>query len=241
MLLSGRGRYPKGPPPITSAVAIRGRPVSLGNFMTQVPTEAMRGAVRAKATHKGPTPTKAKPGIGVVHRALRAATRSDHALIDRMLLPLDLSRAEDYRIFLNIHFAALVTLQMDWRPQDREDFEHMRRCAQADLSTLGCATAGLPMPPCTPPSPSKGLGVAYVIRGSRQGAALLRRGVAGNLPTLYLDFAPALSWGEFLVQLESIADDLTGRDDAIRAARSAFNTFAAEFTRLRRVISTPFS
>jgi heme oxygenase len=175
----------------------------------------------------------------MMHRTLRAATRDDHALIDRMLLRFDLNRAEDYGIFLNIHFAALVTFQADWRLQDDEDFARMLRCLQADLETLGYTTTASQVPSRGPTSPSAGLGIGYVVRGSRLGAAVLRRGVVGELPTSYLDFVPALSWAAFLLELESIADDPTGRNEATRAARSTFNAFATEFTRLQSIVSMP--
>jgi heme oxygenase (biliverdin-IX-beta and delta-forming) len=155
-----------------------------------------------------------------------------------MLSRFDLKRAEDYRAFLNIHFAALVILKADWRLQDREDFTQMLGCVREDLETLGCTPTVSPILDCTPASHSRGLGISYVVRGSRLGAMILRRGVGANLPTSYLDFAPALSWAAFLSELESIAEDPNGTDEAIRAARSTFNMFATEFTRLQSVIST---
>jgi heme oxygenase len=206
--------------------------------MTEVPIEALRGLVGAKEVQCGAATPKAKPVIGIVHRALRAATRNDHAWIDRMLLPFNLNRTEDYRTFLNIHFAALVTLQADWRLQDCEDFERMLRCVQGDLDTLGCTTIASQIPHNTPVSAPKGLGIAYVVRGSRLGAAVLRRAIVSDLPTSYLDFVPALSWAEFLVELESIAGDTGGRDDATRSARRTFNAFATEFKRLHGETAT---
>jgi len=196
--------------------------------MTQVPIESMYGSVRAKDLR--PARPRATTKIGSVHQALRAATRDDHASIDRMLLSFDLSKAEDYRIFLSIHAAALVTIQTDWRLQDSDDFERMLRCVRADLKTLGCAVTTPPSSP-RPSSLAKGLGIAYVVRGSRLGAAVLRRGVVGNLPTSYLDFVPSLSWALFLTELEPLADDPNGKDEAIGAARGIFNTFVTEFTR----------
>jgi heme oxygenase len=200
--------------------------------MTEVPIEALGGLVRAQEVLPGAATPKAKPAIGIVHRALRAATRNDHAWIDRMLLPFNLNRTEDYRTFLNIHFAALVTLQADWRQQDCEDFEQMLRRVQGDLDTLGCTTIASRIPHGTPVSTPKGLGIAYVVRGSRLGSAVLRRAIVSDLPTSYLDFVPVLSWAEFLVELESIAGDADGRDDAIRSARSTFNVFVTEFKRI---------
>jgi heme oxygenase len=207
--------------------------------MTQVSIEAMGGAVPAKKVPKGQSAPIAKPVIGIVHRTLRSATRNDHASIDRMLLRFDLNRADDYRIFLNIHFTSLVALRADWRLQDGEDFAHMLGCLQADLETLGCKTPALPMLSPRPTNPAKALGVGYVVRGSRLGAAALRRGVVGELPTSYLDFIPRLSWAGFLMQLEFIADDPNGRNEATRAAISTFNTFATEFKRFQDSTSIP--
>jgi heme oxygenase len=198
--------------------------------MTPVPIEAIADAVGVKDVA---APRKAKPAVGIVHRTLRAATRNDHALIDRMLLPFALSRVDDYRMFLGFHFAALVSLRADWRVEDSEDFEQMLRCVEADLKTLGRAPPPVPVPLRTPATASTGLGIAYVVRGSRLGGAVLRRSVTGDLPTSYLDFVPALSWAQFLPQLESIVGDANARDDATRAARAAFNTFYKEFMRLQ--------
>jgi heme oxygenase len=207
--------------------------------MIQVPIEAMGGSDRVKEDPKGSATRKGKPAFGMVHRALRAATLSDHASIDRMLLQFDLNRPDDYTVFLNIHFAALVTLQADWRAQDVEDFARMLRCLQADLASLGCPTTTLPAVPPTPMNRSNaGWGVAYVVRGSRLGAAVLRRGVVSDLPTSYLDFVPVLPWGEFLLGLESIAGDSSGVDEATRAARRAFKAFVTEFERLKGVVTT---
>lgn len=175
---------------------------------------------------------------GSVHAALRVATRGDHASIDRMLLPLDLSQADEYRMFLKLHFAALVFLRTDWRPQDGEDFAGLLQSLRADLKTLGCATTVPPMLSRTPTSSFQGLGISYVVRGSRLGAAVLRRGVAAEFPTAYLDFVPRLSWASFLSELESISNDADGRDQVTRAAQSTFGIFAAEFTRLQDAVST---
>jgi heme oxygenase len=175
---------------------------------------------------------------GAVHRMLRAATRDDHASIDRMLLPFDLHQTEDYRNFLNIHFAALSVLRSDWRTQDSADFGQLLHCAQTDLAILG-AQATVPTLTDAPTNPAVGLGIGYVIRGSRRGAEILRRDVGVGLPTAYLDFVPTLSWAAFLVELESLDDAPEGNELAARAARVAFGVFAAEFAKCRGVTSIP--
>jgi heme oxygenase len=199
--------------------------------MTEGHLKAPNGAVRAEEGDNRPSSARLKPAIGALHRALRAATRNDHASIDRMLLAFDLKRPEDYRLFLTIHLEALLALRGAWRQQDSEDFEKMLRCLDTDLGTSGAPRQAMPLQTCRPASIGAGLGVAYVIRGSRLGAAVLRRGVAKTLATAYLDYVPTLSWAEFLVQLDSTAADSNGTAEAIRAARSTFNVFVAKFLR----------
>ena len=207
--------------------------------MTQDPTRAVSEPVHAQQTPKVPTPRKVKPPVGAVHRLLRTATREDHASIDRMLLRFDLNRLEDYRIFLTIHLAALSALQAEWRPEDDADFSRMLDCLRADLKALGWTTATPPASGHAPVSAPRGLGIAYVIRGSRLGGAVLRRDIVGALPTAYLDFAPTLGWTKFLAELESIADLPNAKQEAARAARDTFSAFAAEYSRLQGAIPTP--
>jgi len=146
-----------------------------------------------------------------------------------MLLPFDLNRAEDYRFFLNVHLTALVTLRAEYRPGDVEDFDRLLDCVRRDLRTMGDTIAILP--PCFRASTKAftGLGIAYVIRGSRLGAAVLRRSIAGDAPTSYLDFVPGLSWPAFLAELECIANDPAGRAEAARSARDTFDIFVDQF------------
>jgi heme oxygenase (biliverdin-IX-beta and delta-forming) len=170
-----------------------------------------------------------KAAIGPVHRLLRNATRNDHAAIDRLLLPFDLNVPRDYQVFLRVHFLAISAQRKFWRAADCADFEQMLHCLEADLRCLG-APELLPYEVSShPPSTDDALGIAYVVRGSRLGAAVLRRGVSRALPTAYFDFAPALSWREFLGQLEAFAHDPDGAQGAIRGAQRAFAAFSAAF------------
>jgi heme oxygenase (biliverdin-IX-beta and delta-forming) len=193
--------------------------------MTQVPTEAARSPGRARKAGKEP--------VRPIHRKLRDATREDHASIDRMLLRFDLNRTADYILFLNIHLAALCTVQAEWRAGDDNDFNGMLDCLTADLAALG-VPASRPMRTPVPTTEAMGLGIAYVVRGSRLGAAVLRRDVVAELPTSYLDFAPAVSWREFLVELETIAAVPSEVEEAAGAAHRTFKAFADEYTRLQR-------
>ena len=206
--------------------------------MTQDPKRAASDPAHAQQTPNVPTPRKVKPPVGPVHRLLRTATREDHASIDRMLLRFDLNRPDDYRIFLTIHQTALSALQAEWRPEDVADFSRMLDCLRADLKALGGTTATPPACGNGAASAARGLGIAYVVRGSRLGGAVLRRDIVGALPTSYLDFAPTLGWTKFLAELESIADIPNAKQEAARAARDTFSAFAAEYSRFQGAIPT---
>jgi heme oxygenase len=167
--------------------------------------------------------------------ALRAATRDDHALLDSMILRLQLSRKQDYALFLHIHYSVLQDLQADWRSNDHEDFTEMLGCLQADLQSLGRATAKLHATSRTLGRHGDRLGVAYVIRGSRLGAKLLRGLVPNQFPTAYLDFVPRLTWALFLQQLEQTPQSENGAvDDAIHGAAITFERFVKHFTQAMR-------
>jgi heme oxygenase len=187
-------------------------------------------------------PRKVNHVIGAVHRALRFATRNDHASIDRTLLAFDLSTPEDYRAFLANHLDALLALREKWRAEDSADFEQMLHCLASDLISLGAEVTVPVTAPCgNAVNPDHALGIAYVIRGSRLGAAVLRRDVGCTLPTSYLDFIPVVSWKEFLQQLEIIAEDRDRIEEASRAAHDAFAAFATEFIKANRVIARPLA
>jgi heme oxygenase len=168
---------------------------------------------------------------GALRRTLRAATRSDHVILDRLILRFDLTRREHYGLFLHLHYSALTSLETDWRTEDRADFAIMLQRVRADLQTL--RVTALPLHPMArqPLHASDRLGVAYVLRGSRLGAMPLRRRVPSRYPTAYLDFIPALSWTEFLVQLESSTDPANSNHehDVIRGAKITFEIFVSLF------------
>jgi hypothetical protein len=203
--------------------------------MIQIPTEIPSEESGAGLPRTG---LRAAPSVGVVHRALREATRNDQALIDRKLLCFKLRRSEDYRIFLSIHLAALSPLYAACRPQDTGDFDQMLHCLQDDLAALG-SNSSQPHPPSSSSSVAKGLGIAYVVRASRLWTAVLRRDVGTALPTSYLDLVPALSWPVFLKEVECIADSASDRAEACLVAHSSLHLFAAEFDRSNYVIARP--
>jgi hypothetical protein len=176
---------------------------------------------------RGAAPVETTPS-GVLHRAIRAATRSDHVAVDGLILRLDLSSREDYCIFLRAHHATLQNLQVDWREEDRNDFSAMLRCAQEDLKALKASATAFHSASRAPLQASQRLGVGYVIRSSRLEASVLRHRVPALLPSSYLDFAPALPWSQFLQQLDPPKD--AGRAssyEVIRGARLTFELLAS--------------
>jgi heme oxygenase len=179
---------------------------------------------------------------GVVHRALRAATRSDDVSLDRLMLRFDLTRRDHYGRYLHLHYSVLRDLERDWSAEDQTDFAAMLRCVQSDLHALRIATPPLSPSGRAPLHTPNRLGVAYVLRGSRLAAPLLRRRVPRQYPTAYLDFVPALSWAKFLVQLESSPDPArAGHDhEIIRGARITFEIFISICNRVLSDRSTPY-
>jgi heme oxygenase (biliverdin-IX-beta and delta-forming) len=179
---------------------------------------------------------------GVLQRALRAATRSDHVLFDRMILRFDLTRRDHYGVFLHLHHSALRNLEADWSAEDRPDFSSMLRCVQSDLHILRVATPPISPSGRAPLHAHNRLGVAYVLRGSRLGAPILRRRVPRQYPTAYLDFMPATTWAQFLVQLESTPDPpRAGHEyEIVRGARITFEIFISVFNQVLFDRSNPY-
>jgi heme oxygenase (biliverdin-IX-beta and delta-forming) len=240
-----------GPSTLVSSVAIRGRQIP--HPMTDYSIVTLPGRARASATANNvgqdfaPCSMRTAALVnaespGVLHRALRAATRSDHVLLDRLILRLDLTRRDHYGLFLHLHYSVLRDLEADWSAEDQADFGAMLRCVQSDLHDLRIAT-----PPLSPGGRAalhahNRLGVAYVLRGSRLGAQFLRRRVPRQYPTAYLDFMPTLSWSQFLAQLETSSDlHRAGHDHEIaRGARITFEVCVSVFNRVLSNRSTAY-
>jgi heme oxygenase len=164
-----------------------------------------------------------------MRRLLRDATRNDHESLDRVISTLDFTDRASYRLFLAIHHAALSNLAGRWRAQDQADFSGFLHCLVDDLRALG----PLISPPVTPERQRadslRQWGIAYVIRGSRLGGAVLRQRVPAAYPTTYLAYAPTIRWPEFLKQLEYETQVMNrqAHTQIIRGAKQAFETFAA--------------
>ena len=249
--IQASGRESKRSSTFASSVAIRGRQITRSmtdHLIVKPPGSARASAAATNArTDFGPRSMRMAALVtteapGPLHRTLRAATRSDHVLLDRLILRFDLTRRDHYGLFLHLHYSALRNLEADWLAEDQFDFAAMLRCVQSDLHTLRITTPPLSPSGRAPLHPNNRLGVAYVLRGSRLVAPLLRRRVPRQYPTAYLDFMPALSWAQFLVQLETPSDPArAGHDhEIIRGARITFEIFISVFNRLLSNRSTPY-
>jgi heme oxygenase len=169
-----------------------------------------------------------RDSFDTLHLSLRAATRSDHTVVDRLVTRLDFSRSEDYGRFLSIHHAVLQNLKAQWRPEDHDDFAAMSRRLQNDMLALDFPAAHPESMSPIPKSEGDSLGIAYVIRGSRLGSTVLRPRIGSRFSTAYFDFAPAVSWADFLAQLRSKSWNPNSEESsaAIRGAKMTFEMFS---------------
>lgn len=172
-------------------------------------------------------PEEARHKTASLRETLSRATRGDHVALDASLSNLDLADARDYRRFLQIHLAALTVLVDRCGVPDRDDVQTWMTCLRLDLS-IDAPRESAPVVAADPLDRLDQAGTAYVLRGSRLGAAFLVKRVGDGLPTRYLSRRPTLSWPHFLGRLASL-DELAaaeGTDRAVAAARSAFGVFA---------------
>ena len=147
-----------------------------------------------------------------------------------MMGALDLSDPNDYARFLAAQAAALLPLEATLDHAGAAAIfpqwpAHRRGPAlAADLDALGIA---LPSPALVPQLVGEPdvLGALYVIEGSRLGGKMLRRTVPNEMPTAFLDHAPALDWREFVAYLEQMLASQVDRAVAIRAANATFDAF----------------
>lgn len=164
-----------------------------------------------------------------LRRAVREATRHKHRQLDQAMSALNLNDRVGYGIFLNIHYVALSALASRWRAQDQPDFSALLCCLIEDLQALGFPASYPLTVNRTRAEFSRQWGIAYVIRGSRLGAQVLRqRLLAGSPPKAYLNHELKLPWSSFLRQFDEVGRRLPGeRNHIIRGAKFAFATFIA--------------
>lgn len=177
--------------------------------------------------HPAPCP----PPATSLHLALRAATATVHEAVERRFAGHDLACRDQYAAFLAMQGAALVPLERALEAagiaRDLPDWPQRRRADAllGDLAALGRgAPAATPAPMIAPGA--EALGAAYVLEGSRLGAAVLRRRLAPGLPDAFLRHgAGAGLWRVFLARLAQVPP--AGAPAAIRGARAAFARFLA--------------
>jgi len=158
---------------------------------------------------------------------LRRATRDDHIAIDAMMAGLDFSSRATYGRFLNVHHLALQRLAPHWAAEDCSDFVAMTRCVMDDMTELGVAYR-VEQPRATAVlNVSNRQGIAYVIRGSRLGSAVLRTLVPTPFRASYLEYVPLISWPEYLRTLAVFSEDSSSCDGAevVGGAKIAFEEF----------------
>lgn len=150
-------------------------------------------------------------------------------IIESIMAKLDFARRDDYGLFLIAHYAALQTLEPEWRTVDRDDFSLMMQCLQNDILALGALPTKLFL--LAPGILSIGgqLGISYIIRGSRLSAQFLRTQVASEFAASYLKYLPRTNWDQFLGDVAQQLEDRVSNistDDIVRGAQIAMQRIA---------------
>jgi heme oxygenase len=170
--------------------------------------------------------------ITVLHRSVRAATRGEQMIIEGIMAKLDFARHDDYGLFLIVHYAALQTLEPDWRAADRDDFSLMMQCLGNDVLALGILPTKLFLLAPGVLGVAAQLGVSYIIRGSRLNAQFLRSRVSPEFSVSYLKCLTRTNWDQFLGDLAQLLEDRTsniGTDDVVQGAQIAMQRIATLF------------
>jgi heme oxygenase len=165
--------------------------------------------------------------------ALRAGTAAEHERVDRLFGTLDLSRPDDYRLFLSAQAAAFLPVEAALDAAGAEalvaDWPARRRSSllRNDLAALAA-----PLPALEPAPALRGvpeiLGALYVLEGSRLGGAMLRRGVAAGAPQAFLAAPQSRgAWRKLLETLDHYLYETASIDAAVGAARRVFQSFEA--------------
>jgi heme oxygenase len=159
-----------------------------------------------------------------MHVRLKLATRLDHRRVDRLMTRYDLGQPETYGAFLSLNFRALTALRPHWLGADESDFAGLIEALAADLAALGMPPSGDVDPE---PGPIDGLGLAYVVRGSRLGSKILRKRVGLGLPTEYFGFRLGQPWARFLDELDLCGEAGSQHEFAlVSGARETFSVYA---------------
>ena len=156
-----------------------------------------------------------------IHLRLKLATRDEHNGVDLALSRFNLVDADDYAAFLELNHSALISLRPHWRSADEADFAGLVDALATDLIDLG---AGSSTEADSLSGLIDGLGLSYVVRGSRLGSKILRKRVGSELPTAYFDFRMGTPWARLLDQID--ARGAAGSTDEQSLVAGAVRTFA---------------
>lgn len=164
-----------------------------------------------------------------VRRVLRDGTHAAHGRVDEIYSHADLSRGEDYALFLTAQAAALIpaeeALEQAGAGRLLEDWPSRKRAGllRADLLEM---KVRVPAPIAAPVFATEAelWGGLYVLEGSRLGGALLRRSIAPDFPSSFLGAAsPEAGWRKLI---QKLAENLSGPADAAVATTAAGRIFS---------------
>ena len=173
------------------------------------------------------------------HAVLRRATRDLHDILDGVLTAWDLTTRAGYVRYLKANLpcavvepaltaAGLSRLLPDWPGRQR------RHALAGDLDRLGEGGKATGATPVILSGDATLLGWAYVLEGSRLGAAVILRRVnastdpAPGQATAFLRHGEGVPyWPRFLSVLSRLDGDSAALDRAAAAARLAFGCFLA--------------
>lgn len=165
-------------------------------------------------------------------QALRRATAAAHEEVDALFSPFDLSGRADYCAFLfaqaRAHLPVEAALDSAGAERVFPDWDDRRRAGllRADLADLGQTVDPAHSPAFV--DDAEIAGAAYVLEGSRLGAALLRRTVGDGLPVRFLSASTAPgAWRDLMLRLDDVLDGENRLARAIGSATAVFALFAA--------------
>lgn len=171
---------------------------------------------------------------------LKVATKREHEALDALVTPAHLRTRAGYRAFLTASAQALIPLElaleragvMEWLPD--WPLRARRHALRRDLRALG--VIDLVMGEAALPSPGFGVGVLYVLEGSRLGGRLLSRQVNqadASAPIDYLTHGVEQDlWRSFRIWLEGLSKVDLRTDAAEAGARYGFRCFSDAFESL---------
>ena len=176
--------------------------------------------------------TRINNECGALRDVLRAATATDHILLDHAMAGLRLAEPCDLVRFLGIHLAARAGIESwlkdnaapGWVPPAQTGL------IAADLMALGGLPAAFPAPRFAPGPAADWLGPAYVIAGSHLGNRLLMAQAGPALPEGARRFLVGSAMQDYWRRLRTLLGGMPGPDGAGAAMRGAQATFA-HFTR----------